>query len=325
MKTNLTWETKLAALKRFRELEGHTSAPQGYVDPETSFRLGRWVANLRQRANYLSEDQLQALRDLDFIWNRFKVQPWDMKVEILKKYNNTHGHVMVPKDYVDPDTKFRLGGWVDRMRQSKATMNQARIQELDDMGFVWNTYEAHWDKMFQLFKEFKEEYNHVSPKLNTVFDGLPLGHWVGMQRQTYSRRRRGLAQNSGISDERIALLESVGFLWKPNKKHRPPGVKRADDRTTDSSVDESSTDGDSDGSALTSSRELEVENRSSQSSSNKSSSDGENAIYKGKSRKRKGESSSPNSSSDTYPKDRESERAASSKCKRKRIAEVRAL
>mmetsp|Transcript_20711 Transcript_20711/g.57229 ORF Transcript_20711/g.57229 Transcript_20711/m.57229 type:complete len:80 (+) Transcript_20711:535-774(+) len=46
MAKTLPWKVKIAALRKFKELEGHTMVRQSYVDPDTGFRLGRWVANI---------------------------------------------------------------------------------------------------------------------------------------------------------------------------------------------------------------------------------------------------------------------------------------
>lgn len=230
MGKTLPWKTKLAALKSFKDREGHTLVRQSYVCPDTGFRLGRWVANLRQRADFLSESQLDDLDRLDFVWSRFKVLPWDQKVEILRKYKMQHGHTLVPKDHVDRETGFHLGWWVDRMRQGKNTMNEARVQDLEHIGFVWNAFDATWESMFHLLKEYNNEYHHSCPKISEMYKGKPLGHWVGMQRQLYARRQRSISElkqmgqqlpqtcannaTTIISDKRIEMLESIGFVWR---------------------------------------------------------------------------------------------------------------
>lgn len=197
---------------------------QDFVCPDTGFRLGRWVANLRQRAHFLNESQLQDLENLDFVWSRFKVMPWNLKVDLLIKYKKQNGHTLVPKDYVDADSGFHLGWWVDRMRQAKNSMNKARRQDLEDAGFVWNAFDASWENMYILLKQYKEEKNHVCPKITEEYRGKPLGHWVGMQRQLYARRIKSCDQSSSpssnagkstvISDRRISQLEAIGFVWR---------------------------------------------------------------------------------------------------------------
>uniref|UniRef100_A0A7S3DQC6 Helicase-associated domain-containing protein n=1 Tax=Entomoneis paludosa TaxID=265537 RepID=A0A7S3DQC6_9STRA len=218
MAKTLPWKTKLAVLRKFKDQEGHTLVPQSFIDPETGFRLGRWVANLRQRSHFLNETQLQDLECLDFVWSRFKVLPWDMKIDLLQKFKLEHGHALVPKDYVDGETGFHLGWWVDRMRQGKRSMNKARLQDLEDAGFVWNAFDATWENMYVLLQQYHKEFHHVCPKINEHYRGKPLGHWVGMQRQLYARKMKSPEQATNkttvISHKRISLLESIGFVWR---------------------------------------------------------------------------------------------------------------
>mmetsp|Transcript_24728 Transcript_24728/g.58121 ORF Transcript_24728/g.58121 Transcript_24728/m.58121 type:complete len:259 (-) Transcript_24728:7-783(-) len=105
------------------------------------------------------------------------------------------------------------------MRQAKTSMNKARLQDLEDIGFVWNAFDASWDAMFNLLREYKQEHQHVCPKINEHYRGRPLGHWVGMQRQLYSRKMRSPEQAANkttvISHARIAKLEGLGgFVWR---------------------------------------------------------------------------------------------------------------
>eukprot|EP00523_Entomoneis_sp_CCMP467_P007536 CAMPEP_0168722498 /NCGR_PEP_ID=MMETSP0724-20121128/2628_1 /TAXON_ID=265536 /ORGANISM="Amphiprora sp., Strain CCMP467" /LENGTH=536 /DNA_ID=CAMNT_0008769171 /DNA_START=441 /DNA_END=2048 /DNA_ORIENTATION=+ len=253
MGKTLPWKTKLAALQKFKEREGHTLVRQSFVDPESGFRLGRWVANLRQRADFLTESQLDDLERLDFVWSRFKVLPWEMKISILRKYRNQHGHTLVPKDYVDSETDFHLGWWVDRMRQGKNTMNQNRIKDLEDLGFVWNAFDATWETMFRLLQEYKAEHRHACPKINEHFKGKPLGHWVGMQRQLYSRKVRSAEEGQTcnattvISDKRVEQLNQIGFVWRL----RTSGAADYDDTFNDTFT--TVTDGSSSNSLISSS------------------------------------------------------------------------
>jgi hypothetical protein len=213
----LPWETKLAMLKKFKEVEGNTLVRQGYADPQTGFRLGRWVANVRQRASFLSEKQLQDLQEVGFFWNH--LLPWDTKIKMLKKYKDVHGDTLVPTDNIDPESGFRLGEWVNRVRRSKRFMNKARVQELEELGFVWK---LDWETMFHLLQHYKEENHHVSPDASADYQGAPLGQWVSLQRHLYSRKRRCLQYNSNISEEQISLLDSVSFDWSVEKGGTAP-------------------------------------------------------------------------------------------------------
>jgi hypothetical protein len=53
------WEGGFAALKHFREREGHCRLPQ--TDEESDYELGHWVSNWRSRKDDLSPERRQAL------------------------------------------------------------------------------------------------------------------------------------------------------------------------------------------------------------------------------------------------------------------------
>jgi hypothetical protein len=54
-------------LKQFLEREGHCRVPQ--VHKEDGFTLGQWVNNQRSRKDSLSQERLQRLDELGFVWD----------------------------------------------------------------------------------------------------------------------------------------------------------------------------------------------------------------------------------------------------------------
>lgn len=241
----------MAILQRYHSrYNGSTLVPQNYIDPETGFRLGRWVANLRQRVDLLDDDQVESLEKLGFVWqHRSKTTPWTKKLDALRKYKAEHGDTLVPKDYVDKETGFRLGLMVDRLRQSRSTLDVTRCKQLKDMGFVWNKHEAQWDDMFQLLCEYKMVYQHTAPSSREMFQGKPLGQWVSAQKQLCSRFHRSVAQNetSATALQRISKLESIGFMCAAKRTDDEDSASKEEDNlpfreitTASSSVSSSS-------------------------------------------------------------------------------------
>jgi hypothetical protein len=88
--------------------------------------------------------------------------------------------------------------------RQKGTLSLQQIQQLDNIGFVWNADDAHWDMMFELLTFFLEEKKNCLVPQNCHVSGKNLGHWVKTQ-----RLRKGKP-----SAQRIKRLDDIGFVWR---------------------------------------------------------------------------------------------------------------
>jgi hypothetical protein len=68
--------------------------------------------------------------------------------------------------------------------------------------------------MFELLKAYKDENDHVTPRGREVFRSQAIGTWIGEQRYSYSRQQKGLKGNINLTEERVARLNEIGFVWK---------------------------------------------------------------------------------------------------------------
>jgi hypothetical protein len=121
-------------------------------------------------------------------------------------------------------------------------MPEDRVQRLTDLGFEWTTKDPRkvpWETRFEGLKMFKERYGHVdvpheckpcliwfrklefnvSGVLTYSFSFVPegeecpqLGFWTANMRQQF--RYKQLGKKSSLTDERVELLNSIGFVWK---------------------------------------------------------------------------------------------------------------
>lgn len=82
---------------------------------------------------------------------------------------------------------------------------------LEKMGL----FVTQWQDKYNQLLEFKEQYGHCNVPTRSyknVDERLEkLGHWVGWQRSAYKKRKDGRANT--LSDERIQMLEDVGFVF----------------------------------------------------------------------------------------------------------------
>ena len=171
--------------------------------------LGRWVG--RQRDHYQAEDlnrlsheRIKKLKKLGFIWNKIEAQ-WDTAFEALKKYKKVNGSVKMSQDLIFEN--IRLGMWVSDQRKNYKSKNISteRIKKLESLGCVWDQLEENWNEGYEALKAYKEKAQSTTIPLREKFNGFPLGSWVSVQRKSYL--------NKIISDERIAKLNKLNFVW----------------------------------------------------------------------------------------------------------------
>jgi Helicase associated domain len=82
--------------------------------------------------------------------------------------------------------------------------------------------------IYKLLLVYKNEFEHLNiPLAYTTPDGWRLGEWASEQRLSYSAKIRG--KKTGITDERVAALNTIGFPWNlMNEAHpcHPPQGKQ---------------------------------------------------------------------------------------------------
>src|SRR6516225_4262406 len=195
------WEEGFRYLTIHKAREGHCRVPATHK--ENGFRLGQWVGVQRHNADTLSAPRRQQLDELGFVWDPFETD-WAEGLRYLTIYKKREGHCRVPAAH--KENGFRLGQWVSRQRQSKdaETLSEARRQQLDELGFVWNALDAAWEEGFSYLKMYKEREGHCRVPAAHKENGFRLGQWVNTQRKN----------RETMSDNRRQRLDDLGFVWK---------------------------------------------------------------------------------------------------------------
>lgn len=99
----------------------------------------------------------------------------------------------------------KLGNWCNtqRIAKKKGTLSGDYIQRLNQIGFEWEVQDNRWLQCFEELKQFILKEGRCPKrgegKLNT---------WCNTQRQA---RKKGM-----LSEERVGLLDSIGFWWEQN-------------------------------------------------------------------------------------------------------------
>ncbi|WP_257615700.1 helicase associated domain-containing protein, partial [Chlamydia suis] len=195
------WEENFLELQRFREEHGHCKVPQRY--PQNP-QLASWVSSQRKdfKKGKISEDKIARLEELGFVWDIFE-EGWEENFLELQRFQEEHGHCKVPEGY--PQNP-QLAGWVKTQRKDfkKGKLSEDKIARLEELGFVWNVFEESWEENFLELQRFREEHGHC--KVPTRYPQNPqLATWVSSQRKDFKKGK--------ISEDKIARLEELGFVW----------------------------------------------------------------------------------------------------------------
>ena len=158
---------------------------------------------------------------------------WNDRYHDLVQYYQTHGDCLVPNTW---PTNQPLSEWVKRQRyQYKLKMDgrpsylsDHRMELLNSLGFIWNMQRANWDEKLKELVEYKVEYGHCN--VPSIYPkNRQLGIWVRCQRRQYRLYMKDPESSSGMSDERIQKLHSIGFVFELRRKL----VTKKDDDSND--------------------------------------------------------------------------------------------
>jgi superfamily II DNA or RNA helicase len=202
------WERGFAALKAFKDREGHCRVH--YLHTEGGCTLGNWVSVQRKKKDSMTRDRRQRLDALGFVWDPLvdtSAQVWERGFAALKVFHDREGHCRVPARHTEGD--YSLGSWGQQQRALKDSMTGERRQLLDALGFVWDPFADAWERGFAALKAFKDREGHCQVPAKHTEQGYNIGTWVQHQR----------ALKDSMARERRSRLDALGFVWDvvPNK------------------------------------------------------------------------------------------------------------
>src|SRR5262249_36548895 len=157
----------------YKEREGHCRVPRPHK--ENGFPLGQWVHDQRGNKDIMSALRRQQLDEVGFVWDPLETD-WAEGFRYLTIFKEREGHCRVPFKHME--NGFRLGSWVDSQRQRRGTLSEARRQQLDEVGFVWDALDAAWEEGLGYLKMYKERKGHCRVPATHKENGFRLGQWV---------------------------------------------------------------------------------------------------------------------------------------------------
>jgi superfamily II DNA or RNA helicase len=203
------WERSLAAAQAYFTEHGHLLVPAGYVTTgEVRVELGSFVRLVRAKLIHLDPERESALNAIGMVWS-VNEDTWQRHIAAARRYVETHGDLLVHKDYVTDDTPpVPLGQWMNVLRTSRAKQSAERVRELDGLGMVWDVYEHRWQRSFAAAKDYYSLHGHLRvPVAHRTAgpDPIRLGTWISKQRSSF--------RDNKLNPERVTALTKIGMKW----------------------------------------------------------------------------------------------------------------
>ncbi|MEU6261777.1 DEAD/DEAH box helicase [Saccharopolyspora shandongensis] len=197
------WEKGLAVARGFYAENGHLRPPNGFR--RNGITLGNWLTRYRREAQRgeLAKDRKKLLTGMGMDWRG--VPTWDDRARELKEFHTRHGRFATPSDTAPEAARlYRMQSRL-RMARKKDRLSQALIEELDQLGFEWDTAAATWRTGLAAAAAFREQHGHLCPGRQSVIDGVNVYEWTVNRRQDHKAGR--------LTDAEFAALDELGMIW----------------------------------------------------------------------------------------------------------------
>ena len=194
------WQEGFTYLVKFKELNGHCLVPQKYL--QNNFKLGYWVSTQRQNKDAQTDERKLLLDELGFIWDQLTFQ-WEEGFSYLLKFKKREGHCNVLYNYLE--SGYKLGGWVTHQRSNEKNLTEQRKNLLNEIGFIWKSFDQKWEEGFNYLVKFYEREGHCKVPNKYLENDFKLGFWVSNQRARTTQ--------IALSEERKIRLSKLGFVW----------------------------------------------------------------------------------------------------------------
>jgi len=196
------WEKRFKELVDYIERFGNCNVPNRWHE---NAKLGVWCSSQREafKNGKLPAERIERLDELGFVWNKID-SVWDQRLQELVAYKNRYGNCRIPVGWCENPA---LAVWCSHQRQAnkKGKLTPEPKTRLEELGFIWDTFENAWIKMFEALIDYNKRFGNCNVPQGWSEDPK-LGRWVSTQRKLY--------KNGKLSPDRIAWLEEIGFQWK---------------------------------------------------------------------------------------------------------------
>ena len=208
------WMQSYRKLQRYFNENGNTDIPARYKKDKS---LATWLVTQRVRYDLanLSDEQIELLENVKISWDPKNTYP--QFIEDIKMFKEKFGHTKVSQGIIE---YRKLGAKCSKVRvihkigketkngdlvyPGKGRLTKWAVEELDKLGFEWDSGNADWDERFEELKAFYNDNGHVTVKLS---EHQTLFFWSYRQRKN----------REDLEPEQIEKLKSIDFIFEIRK------------------------------------------------------------------------------------------------------------
>eukprot|EP00591_Stephanopyxis_turris_P002410 CAMPEP_0195513210 /NCGR_PEP_ID=MMETSP0794_2-20130614/4917_1 /TAXON_ID=515487 /ORGANISM="Stephanopyxis turris, Strain CCMP 815" /LENGTH=623 /DNA_ID=CAMNT_0040641161 /DNA_START=70 /DNA_END=1938 /DNA_ORIENTATION=- len=213
------WEAKLRELEAFRAEKGHCRVPWGYsANPS----LAGWCDSQRRqyklrkegKTSAMTDERERVLNEIGFWWGIGRLVSWEDRYEALKKILAETGICdVLHSQRNESPMKKALHQWIRHQRRQyhDGELNEQRRADLEAIGFSWGVKMPKWNDNYNQLVKYKQEHGDCNVSIEKGEHYEQLANWVDRQRATWTNRKNN--KSDPITDERLELLEQIGFCF----------------------------------------------------------------------------------------------------------------
>ena len=196
------WAERFEQVKLYKEKHGHCEVGLEENEDED---LASWVRSQRGQQLKLTSERKALLDSIGFSWSSEGDQRrWFKIYDRLKQYHATKGDADVPSSWKE-DPKLAKWLQAQRQRRKKGQLTDEEVRLLDALGVTWKSRDVGtWEDRYQDLLEFKEKHGHCN---------VPVAYKETAKLGAFVNSMRTKKASGDLSQQRIELLERVGFQW----------------------------------------------------------------------------------------------------------------
>ena len=199
-----SWSKSFNYYKEFKEKYGRD--PDRESKDESESFVASWVnvQRVEYKRNILPKERIKKLESVGLVWDILGTtwnKSFQRYTDFKKKYKRE------PSSESKIESEKTSGLWVGAQRglHRKNRLPKEKIERLNTFGFIWNPLESSWEQAFNEYREFKEKHGREPSREIKDESQRLIASWASDQRKRYKMKK--------VSQERIAKLNSIGFVW----------------------------------------------------------------------------------------------------------------